>query len=46
MSGNTEKEREDKLREVSSSNKYDIVHPYNDYRVIAGQATVAKEFYE
>lgn len=38
--------REDTLNEVVSRTGAAFVHPYNDYRVIAGQATAAKELIE
>lgn len=38
--------REDTLAQVVEQTATAVVHPYNDYRVIAGQATVAKELLE
>lgn len=38
--------REDTLGEVVARTGAAFVHPYNDYRVIAGQATAAKELIE
>ncbi len=38
--------REDTLREVVLKTGATFVHPYNDYHVIAGQATAAKELLE
>ena len=38
--------REATFAEVQASTGADFVHPYNDPRVIAGQATCAKEFLE
>jgi threonine dehydratase len=38
--------RESQLLEVQSRTGAVFIHPYNDYRVIAGQATAAMEFFE
>lgn len=38
--------REAMLEELVARTGADFVHPYNDHRVIAGQATCSKEFYE
>lgn len=38
--------RESSLEKVVSRTGAHVVHPYNDYRVIAGQATCAKEILE
>jgi threonine dehydratase len=42
----TQKAREENLEEVLRQTHAEFVHPYNDYRVIAGQATCALEFLE
>lgn len=42
----TQEAREQTLREVTERTGAVFVHPYNDYRVIAGQATAAKELLE
>ena len=42
----SQKGREDKLAEVVERTGATFVHPYNDYNVIAGQATAAKELLE
>ncbi len=38
--------REETLAQVVAQTGAAVVHPYNDYRVIAGQATAAKELFE
>jgi threonine dehydratase len=38
--------REKTLQEVVEKTGAEFIHPYNDYRVITGQATCAKEFFE
>jgi threonine dehydratase len=38
--------RETTLREVVKKTGASVIHPFNDYEVITGQATVAKEFFE
>ncbi len=38
--------REETLAQVVAQTGATVVHPYNDYRVIAGQATAAKELLE
>ena len=38
--------REDTLNEVVKQTGAEVVHPYNDYRIISGQATAAKELFE
>ncbi|MGI9285251.1 MAG: pyridoxal-phosphate dependent enzyme [Pseudomonadales bacterium] len=38
--------REDTLAQIAEQTGAAVVHPYNDYRVIAGQATAAKELLE
>ncbi len=38
--------RESTLREVQKKNHPVEVHPYNDEKIIAGQATAAREFFE
>lgn len=43
---NTPEERESTLNEVVARTGAEFVHPFNDYRVIAGQATAAKELIE
>ena len=40
------KSREDTLKKIISETGATEIHPYNNYKVIAGQATAAKEFYE
>lgn len=45
-SGNTIAERESKLEEVVAAYGATFIHPYNDYAVIAGQATASKELHE
>jgi len=37
--------REETLRRVVERTGATEIHPYNDYRIIAGQATAAREFY-
>jgi threonine dehydratase len=41
-----QKSREDTLAEVLRKTGATLVHPYNNYSIIAGQATAAKEFIE
>ncbi|MCP4553307.1 MAG: pyridoxal-phosphate dependent enzyme [Bacteroidetes bacterium] len=38
--------RENTIKEIIKKTKATEIHPYNDYRIIAGQATAAKEFIE
>jgi len=38
--------REDTMKEVISKTGAEFIHPYNDERIIAGQATAAKELIE
>jgi threonine dehydratase len=38
--------RESKLKEVLSKTGASLIHPFNDYNVIAGQGTSAKELFE
>ncbi|SKC75585.1 pyridoxal-phosphate dependent enzyme [Ohtaekwangia koreensis] len=38
--------RETTLQEVVKKTGASVIHPFNDYEVITGQATVAKEFFE
>ncbi len=38
--------RESTLEEIVEKTGASFIHPYNDYRIIAGQATCAKEFLE
>ena len=38
--------RENMVHDVEQATGAVVVHPFNDYRIIAGQATVAKEFIE
>ncbi len=38
--------REETLREVAGKTGATEIHPYNDYRIIAGQATAAVELFE
>ncbi|MBC8488235.1 MAG: pyridoxal-phosphate dependent enzyme [Bacteroidetes bacterium] len=40
------KSREETLKKVKSKTKAIEIHPYNNFSIIAGQATAAKEFYE
>ena len=40
------KSREETLKKVRHKTKAIEIHPYNDYKVIAGQATAAKELFE
>jgi threonine dehydratase len=42
----TQAAREATLRDVQARTGAVFIHPYNDYRVIAGQATAAMEFFE
>ena len=42
----TLKAREDALKEIINSTGAREIHPYNDYRIIAGQATAALELIE
>ncbi len=44
--GNTQADRENAAAEVMQRTHATFVHPYNDLRVIAGQATCAKEILE
>jgi len=39
-------DREETLKQVVENTGAHVVHPYNDYKVVAGQATCAKEFLE
>jgi threonine dehydratase len=41
-----QQERENLLNEVVEKTGAEFIHPYNDYRVITGQATCAKELIE
>jgi threonine dehydratase len=43
---NTPEERQATLEQVVARTGAEFVHPYNDYRVIAGQASAAKELIE
>jgi threonine dehydratase len=45
-SGNTIQEREKKLNEVLAETNATFLHPYNNYDIIAGQATASKELHE
>ena len=45
-SGNTIQEREKMLDKVVAENGATFLHPYNNYDVIAGQATASKELHE
>lgn len=45
-SGNLITDREDKMNEVLSKTGATFLHPYNNYDIIAGQATAAKELLE
>lgn len=38
--------RETTLNKLIKNNNSEVIHPFNDYRVIAGQATCAKEIFE
>lgn len=40
------KSREDTLKKIISETAATEKHPYNNYKIIAGQATAAKEFYQ
>jgi threonine dehydratase len=42
----TQKAREDTLAEVVARTGATFIHPYNNYHIIAGQATAAKELIE
>lgn len=42
----TLKAREAKMQEIIDQTGVSFIHPYDDYRVITGQATCAKEIYE
>ena len=42
-SGNRIEERESKMNEVIGQTGISFIHPYDDYNIIAGQATAAKE---
>lgn len=42
----TQQARENALQEIVDKTGAEFVHPYNDYRVITGQATAAKELIE
>ncbi len=46
FSAATKESREEKVGEVISRTGAAFIHPYNDDRIIAGQATCAKEFFE
>lgn len=43
---NTQEERELAVKKIIDRTGAEFVHPFNDYRVIAGQATAAKELIE
>jgi threonine dehydratase len=45
-SGNTLQDRQAKLDEVVKQTGATFIHPFNNYDVIAGQATVSKELHE
>lgn len=45
-SGNLIKDREKKMQEVLDKTGAVFIHPYNNYDIIAGQATAAKELLE
>jgi threonine dehydratase len=45
-SGNLIKDREEKMQEVLEKSGATFIHPYNNYDIIAGQATAAKELLE
>lgn len=45
-SGNTIQDREGMLDEVVEKTGATFIHPYNNYNVIAGQATASKELHE
>ncbi len=38
--------REDTVKQIVAQTKAHFIHPYNDFTIIEGQATVAKEFIE
>lgn len=42
----SEKAREDKVMEMVRLHKYELVHPFNDYRVITGAASCALEIFD
>ncbi|MGP8215778.1 MAG: pyridoxal-phosphate dependent enzyme [Bacteroidia bacterium] len=42
----TQKAREEKLAQVIERTGATLIHPYNNYHIIAGQATTAKELFE
>ncbi len=44
--GSTLEARETTLAQVLKKEKTHFIHPYNDYKIIEGQATAAKEFIE
>jgi threonine dehydratase len=46
LCGSDQKSREDTLAEVLGKTGATLVHPYNNYSIIAGQATAAKELIE
>lgn len=43
LSGNLIQDRETKMQEVLQKTSATFIHPYNNYNIIAGQATAAKE---
>ena len=45
-SGNLITDREEKMQEVLDRTGATFIHPYNDFNIIAGQATAAKELLE
>jgi threonine dehydratase len=44
--GNSMKDREETLAKVATYTGASVIHPYNDWNVIAGQGTVGMEIYE
>lgn len=46
ISGNTIGEREEACSKACKEYKAELVHPYDDYQLIAGQATSAKEIFD
>ena len=42
----TQKSRESVLKNLILNTRAEMIHPYNDIRIIAGQATIAKELLE
>ncbi len=46
LSDSTHSSREDTAHQIMIDKNACMIHPYDDYRIIAGQGTIAKEIYE